>query len=217
MKIKWNGHASFSITAKDGTVIITDPYEPGGFGGALAYGPIRDKADIVTVSHEHADHNYVDGLEGKPQVVKESKTVKGISFKAIHVYHDDSRGSKRGENNIFVFTVDGVKLCHLGDLGHTLPKEVKKEIGQVDALFLPIGGFFTIDPNEATRVMQDLNPRVVIPMHYKTEKCGFPIAKLDDFLHGKEKSVVNVKASETNIAADSLPAQQQIWVLSHAC
>jgi L-ascorbate metabolism protein UlaG (beta-lactamase superfamily) len=217
MRIKWNGHASFTITTSDGIKIITDPYEPGGFSGAIKYGKIPDKADIITVSHEHADHNYVDGIAGNPKVVKKSETVKGIEFKGVPTYHDKSKGSERGQNTIFVFKVDGVTLCHLGDLGHTLPDDVANKIGKVDILFLPIGGTFTVDPNEAAKVMEKLSPIVTIPMHYKTEKCGFPIAKLDDFLHGKEAMTVELKKSEVEVDSKSLPKKKEIWVLSHAC
>lgn len=217
MKIKWNGHASFTITANDGTVIITDPYEPGGFDGAIKYEAIPDKADIAVVSHEHADHNYVEGLRGDPHPVRNSETVKGIEFKAISVYHDNSKGSERGKNNIFVFTVDNVRLCHLGDLGHEIDQQVINDIGEVDILFLPIGGTFTIDPNQAALPMKQLNPRIVVPMHYKTEKCGFPLAKLDDFIHGKGQAVKNLGAAELEVGSDSLPESQEIWVLAHSC
>jgi len=216
MKIKWNGHASFTIVSADGAIIVTDPYEPGGFGGAISYDSIGDNPDIVTVSHEHPDHNYVDGLSGDFVVVKGNETVKGIDFKTIPVYHDGAEGSERGDNNIFLFTVDGLKICHLGDLGHTLSEDVVKGIGAVDVLFVPVGGHFTIDPNEATRVMKDLNPRIIVPMHYKTEKCNFPLAKIDDFLQGKE-DVVDVGAPEAEVTKESLPAGQEIWVLTHAC
>lgn len=217
MKIKWNGHASFTITASDGTTILTDPYEPGGFDGALQYGNIPDKADVVTVSHEHADHNHVEGLPGNPKVIRESGKVKGIEFKGIDTYHDKSKGSERGRNTIFVFKVDGVTLCHLGDLGHELPGDVANSIGKVDMLMLPIGGVFTIDPNEAAKVMEKLNPTIIIPMHYKTDKCGFPLAKIDDFVSGKEDMVKDLKKSETEIDSKSLPQKREIWVFSHAC
>ncbi len=120
MTIKFLGHATFLITSEDGVRIITDPYESGGYGGALRYGPITDEADIVTVSHDHADHNYVAGVPGNPVVVTESTEVGGISFQVIDSYHDDAQGAERGPNRIFCFQVDGIRVCHLGDLGHLL-------------------------------------------------------------------------------------------------
>lgn len=217
MKIRWNGHSSFTIIASNGTVIITDPYEPGGFGGALKYGAIEDKADIVTVSHEHGDHNHISGLSGSPQVIRESGTAKGISFKAVPAYHDDSKGSSRGVNNIIVFSVDGVRLCHLGDIGHQLTPDTIGTIGEVDVLFLPIGGYFTVDPNQAAQLMKALNAKIIVPMHFKTEKCGFPIAKLDDFLHGKEEMVKTLGTSEIEVSKKAIPAKNEIWIFEHAC
>jgi len=217
MKVKWNGHASFTITSDDGTIIITDPYEPGGYDGALAYGPIPDEPDIVLVSHEHADHNHVEGLKGNPQVVRGPGSYGGIEFRVIPTKHDQSGGSQRGDNNIFVFTVDGVTLCHLGDLGHTLSDDAIRSIGKVDVLFIPIGGHFTIDPNEATKVMKQLEARVVIPMHFKTEKCNFPISEIDDFIHGKEDITEKLAVPEIEITRDNLPGNTTIRVLTHAC
>ncbi len=217
MKIRWNGHASFTVTSDNRTTIVTDPYEPGGFDGALAYGPIPDEPDIVVISHEHPDHNYVAGLKGNPEVVKEPGSYKGIDFKVVPVKHDRSGGSERGDNNIFVFTVDGVTLCHLGDLGHTLSKDQIRAVGKADVIFIPIGGHFTIDPNEATNVIKQLDAKLVIPMHFKTEKCNFPISQIDDFIHGKEELTEKLGKSEVEVTRDKLPGNTKIWVLTHAC
>jgi len=217
MKIKWYGHAAFLITSDQGTKIIIDPYEPMAFGGQLSYGKINDRVDIVITSHDHADHNYTKELPGTPQVVKGtgSKTIKGISMKGIPTYHDPSKGSERGANTIFHLKVDNIQLCHLGDLGHLLNDKELAEIGPVDILLIPVGGFFTIDPKEATRVMEQIKPKVVIPMHFKTEKCGFPIAPVEDFLKGK-KNTKRPKTSEANFAQSTLPQQMEIVVLEHA-
>ena len=217
MKIKWYGHASFLLTSDQGTKIITDPYEPGGFGGAIAYGPIPDEADIVLVSHDHADHNHAKGIPGSPEVVKEagSRTLKGISIKGISTFHDPSRGSERGGNVIFNLSVDGMHVCHLGDLGHTLTDKEVSEIGPVDILLIPVGGYYTIDHKEATRVAQQIKPKVLIPMHFKTSKCTFPIAPVDDFLKGK-KNVKQLKTSEAEFSKTALPKRMEIVVLEHA-
>jgi L-ascorbate metabolism protein UlaG (beta-lactamase superfamily) len=217
MKIKWYGHAAFLITSDQGVKIITDPYESGAYGGQLAYGKINDQADIVLTSHDHADHNDTKSLPGSPQVVKGSgsKTVKGISFKGIPTYHDPSKGSERGSNIIFTFSVDGMKVCHLGDLGHVLSEKELAEIGPVDLLFIPVGGYFTIDPKEATRVTEQIQPKVIFPMHFKTEKCGFPIAPVEDFLKGKPKTK-RPGASEMVLDKTTLPQQMEIMVLEHA-
>ncbi len=217
MKIKWYGHAAFLVTTEQGVKIIFDPYESGAYGGQLAYGKIKDEADIVLTSHDHADHNDTKSLPGSPQIVRGSgsKTIKGISIKGIPTFHDPSKGKERGENTIFVVTVDGMQLCHLGDLGHRLSEKELGEIGPVDILLLPVGGFFTIDAKEATEVTQQIKPKVVIPMHFKTSKCGFPISPVEDFLKGK----TNIKRPGTNeISFDkkTLPSQMEIVVLEHA-
>jgi len=217
MKIKWYGHAAFLITSDEGTKIIIDPYEPGAFGGQLSYGKIKDQADIVLTSHDHADHNYTQDLPGNPQVVKGggSKTLKGISMKGVSTYHDPSKGSERGANTIFTIKINNVQLCHLGDLGHLLSDKDLVEIVPVDILLIPVGGFFTIDPKEATRVAEQIKPRILIPMHFKTGKCGFSIAPVEDFLKGKA-NIKRPKASEATFDKATLPQQMEIVVLEHA-
>jgi len=217
MKIKWYGHAAFLITSNQGVKIITDPYESGAYGGQLAYGKIKDQADIALTSHDHADHNDTKSLLGSPRVVKGNGTqkVKGMSFKGIATYHDPSKGSERGSNTIFTFSVDGLNVCHLGDLGHVLNDQELAEVGPVDILFIPVGGYFTIDSKEATRVGEQIRPKVLIPMHFKTEKCGFPIAPVEDFLKGKT-NIKRVKASEVTFDQASLPSKMEILVLDHA-
>jgi L-ascorbate metabolism protein UlaG (beta-lactamase superfamily) len=217
MKIKWYGHAAFLITSDEGTKIITDPYEPGAFGGQLSYGEIKDQADIVLTSHDHADHNYTQDLPGTPQVVKGSgsKTLKGVSMKGISTYHDPSKGSERGANTIFTITINNIQVCHLGDLGHLLSAKELAEVGPVDILLIPVGGFFTIDPKEATSVAEQIKPRILIPMHFKTGKCGFSIAPVEDFLKGKA-NVKRPKASEATFDKATLPQQMEIMVLEHA-
>jgi L-ascorbate metabolism protein UlaG (beta-lactamase superfamily) len=217
MKIKWYGHAAFLITSAQGIKIVIDPYESGAFGGQLSYGKINDQVDIALVSHDHADHNDVKSLPGSPQVVQGTgtKTVKGIQFKGIPTYHDPSKGSERGTNTIFTFSVDGIQVCHLGDLGHILNEKELIEVGPVDVLFVPVGGYFTIDPKEATRVVEQIKPKVTIPMHFKTEKCGFPIAPVEDFLKGKQEPR-RTHSSEVIIEKATLPKQMETVVLEHA-
>lgn len=212
MKIKWLGHAAFMITSAAGTRIITDPYV---VDERLTYGEIKESADIVTVSHEHSDHSNVAAVKGNPEVVKGTAKVKGIEFRAISSYHDNSGGSQRGKNTIFCFGVDGVGVCHLGDLGHPLSDKQVAEIGSVDILLLPVGGFFTIDAEVATQVCDRLKPGVVIPMHFRNDKCRFPIAGVDEFLKGKE-NVSHLDASEVEFKPGELPATTKIVVLKTA-
>ncbi len=209
MKIKYLAHAAFLITSESGTKIITDPYttSPG-----LKHGEIKESADVVTVSHEHGDHNNAGAVRGDPQVLREGGTVGGIKFRAVTAAHDNKGGSQRGRNTIFCFGVDGVNVCHCGDLGHELSAEKVKATGAVDVLMIPVGGFFTVDAKTASRVAEQLKPKVIIPMHYKTEKLDFPIAGADEFTRGKG-NVTYVNGSEIEIKAGSLPAATQIMVL----
>jgi len=217
MKVKWLGHAAFLITSDEGTKIITDPYQPGMFG--LDYGKINEAADIVVVSHDHADHNYVQGVPGKPQVVKGSGShkAKGIEFKGIPSYHDAGKGKERGQNNIFCFTVSGVKVCHMGDLGHTLSEREAAEIGNVDVLLIPVAGTYTVDAAAANKIVEHIKPRVVIPMHFKTDKCpNFPVTDVNPFLAGKTNVKV-MNTTEVEFKKEQLPKTTQIVVLKHAC
>ena len=216
MKIQWLGHSSFLITSNAGVRIVTDPYQPGGFDGAIKYGALTNPVDIVTVSHEHTDHNYVAMVTGRPIVVKGAGryVVSGIEFQGVQTMHDTSGGAERGKNTVFTFAVDGVKLCHLGDLGHVLNQDQAAEIGSVDVMFVPVGGFFTIGPEEAGKVAEQLAAKIVIPMHFKTEKIDFPIVGVDDFLKDKQ-NVKRLDNSTIELRKEDIPQERQIIVFRH--
>jgi L-ascorbate metabolism protein UlaG (beta-lactamase superfamily) len=214
MKIKWLGHSCFMITSGAGIKIITDPYTT---DERLQYDEIKESAAIVTVSHEHLDHNNAAAIGGNPKVIKEAVTAEssGIEFKGTPTYHDNIKGSQRGKNTIFCFEVDGVRICHLGDLGHQLDDKQIADLGEVDILLIPVGGFYTIDAQVATQVCNQIKPRVIIPMHYRTDKCSFPITGVDEFIRGKE-NVKRLDTSEIELKAGGLPAITQIIVLKSA-
>lgn len=209
MKIKYLAHASFLITSEKGIKIITDPYTP---GGGLKYGAIKESADIVTVSHEHGDHNNTAAIKGNPVVVKNNAEIKGIMIKAIPTEHDEKGGSQRGKNTIFCFSIDGINVCHMGDLGHMLTDVHVKAIGKADVIMLPVGGFFTINAATATKVAERLKPAIIIPMHYKTDKAEFPIAGVEDFIGGKT-NISRINGSEIELTPGKLPQAPQIVVL----
>ena len=179
MRITWFGHACFGLVSDSGITIITDPFDE-----TVGYKLPDVQADIVTVSHQHFDHNYVKGVSGNPEVVSEAGDyrIKGIPIKGVKSYHDDQGGSKRGINIVYVFEIDGVRVCHLGDLGHVLAREQVEQIGAVDVLLVPVGGTYTIDASAATSVVSSLKPSIAIPMHYKTDRINFPIEGVDEFL-----------------------------------
>jgi len=198
-------------------VLVTDPYDPAGYGGVLKYALITDRADAALISHDHADHNYADSLSGSPQILKGSGQVKDIQVKGIETHHDESDDSERGSNTVFAFTVDNVNVCFVGDLCHQLTPEQINAIGSVDILFIPVGGTYIVDSEGAAKVAKSLDPRVVVPMHFKTEKCDLPIAGLEGFLaqmdNIKEFGINEVELSSGNLPTDG----PEVWVLNYAC
>ena len=209
MKLKWLGHASFLITAEDGTRIITDPF--GEYPG-LSYEPIREEADVVLTSHDHGDHRG-GKVGGNPAQVKTGGVhkVKGIEFKGIPTYHDTAEGGERGRNLVFCFEVDGLRTCHLGDLGHELSESQLAEIGQVDVLMIPVGGFFTIDAPTASAVSNRIKPGVTVPMHFRTPECDFPISGVEEFLKGKPR-VRRLDTTEIELGRGDLPGENEVLV-----
>jgi L-ascorbate metabolism protein UlaG (beta-lactamase superfamily) len=216
MKVRWLGHACFLLTSDDGTRIITDPYKPGAFG--LNYRPPAETADIVTVSHEHDDHNNVADVKGDPEVVRGAgvHNVKGVEFKGVATSHDQASGAQRGSNVVFCFTLDGVRVCHLGDLGHELSDKTVGEIGPVDVLLVPVGGNFTIDAGVANGVVDGIRPKIVIPMHFQNERCpNFPVATVEGFQKLRQR-VRALNESEIEIKKDKLLAETETIILKPA-
>jgi L-ascorbate metabolism protein UlaG (beta-lactamase superfamily) len=207
MKIRWIGHASFQIETAGGLRIRTDPYD-----ASIGLPLSQLGADVVTVSHEHFDHNATDTVPGEPVVLRGEVTqaVRGVAFKGIAYFHDEAKGAKRGKNTIFVITADHVTLAHLGDLGHLLTPDQVAKIGKVDVLLIPVGGTYTLDAATATEVVDTLDPQITIPMHFRTPGLTVGVAPVDRFVAGKS----NVRhADEIDVTADTLPAAPEIVVL----
>ncbi len=217
MLIEWLGHSAFLIVSSNGKKIVTDPYTTGAYQGTFRYAPIRISPDIVTVSHQHADHNGAADLPDGFDVVSraEERTVQGIRIKGIESTHDSEAGALRGMNTIFLMEIDGMKVCHLGDLGQVLTLQQVEQIGPVDVLLVPVGGYYTIGADEADDVIRQLNPKIAIPMHFKTDKVDFPIKPVSDFI-GSRGDVEVHPASEIEITREQLPEYTKIIVLQHA-
>lgn len=213
VKVTWQGHACFELKGKNVT-IVTDPFKGVGIPEPKA------AADIVLCSHTHQDHNNVMPVLAKEGQALEgfigSKKVKEVSIKGVAAFHDEASGSKRGKNTIYTFGLDGVQFCHLGDLGHDLSSEMVKEIGKVDVVFVPVGGYFTIGPETAAKVCEKLKPRIAVPMHYRMQgllPMFDSLKTVDDFAKGKE-NVERIKGPVMNIEEDKLPEQTKIIILS---
>ena len=188
MKLKWLGHSCFEITLNNGKVFVTDPYDD-----TVGYPSLHAKADVVLSSHDHFDHNYFAAIEGEYQLINKPGEYEcfGAKITGVHSFHDEVRGAKRGENVIFTLEADGVKMTHLGDLGHMPETEAQKAaIRGADVLLIPIGGVFTITTPEAVKVIEAYKPVAAIAMHYRNHLCSFDVADNAEFI--KETNAVTL-------------------------
>src|SRR4030042_2722066 len=177
MIIQWYGHACFKISTKpegrgsgEDAVIFTDPYNK-----EMGRRPPQGRADIVTVSHNHFDHNSAWALRGEAAVLDlpGEYSIKGVSIKGVNSYHDKKEGAEKGLNTIFVFESEGIRFCHLGDLATQLDKKQIEEINGGDILAVPVGGRFSLNGKEAKAVVDQVEPKIVLPMHYKIRGSKF--------------------------------------------
>jgi L-ascorbate metabolism protein UlaG (beta-lactamase superfamily) len=222
MKLRWLGHACFLITAADGTRILTDPYN-----AEVGYKVPLETADFVTVSHEHFDHNSVANVPGSPEVIRGPGHFElgAVDVSGVTTAHDDQGGDKRGHNTVFCFDLPGVdesidgslKVCHLGDLGHQLTQQQREAIGPVDVLLVPTGGTYTIDAAGAAELVRQIQPRLVVPMHYKTDALAFPLSPVTEFVKQMGEAQVEFTGQPTvrldEAEVKSLPSGPQPKVL----
>ena len=210
LQIRWHGHSCWEIT-NDNT-LVTDPHD----GKSIGIPAPNVIGDIILVSHNHYDHNSVKTVEkNSSKVVLDGRkrNIFNVEINGIESYHDEEMGSKRGSNIIFKFEIDGIKFCHLGDLGHELDDESIRNIGEVDILFVPIGGTFTIDDKQAWNVINKIKPKIIVPMHYKIGGLSLPIAELDPFLSQSKYKVLHV-GNEIDIEKEDLPTEPEIWTFT---
>jgi L-ascorbate metabolism protein UlaG (beta-lactamase superfamily) len=210
MRVEWFGQSAYYLSGEQGSVAI-DP-----FGDMSALGRDRGiqwdypaiagvEPDLLLVTHEHADHNAVEAIDGEPAVLRSTAGTLDSPFgevTAIASEHDDVAGTQRGPNTIFVFTLDGVRACHMGDFGQSgLREEQAAAIGDVDLLFVPVGGGFTIGAEQASLIAERLSPRWVVPMHYRTPRIGF-LEPVDAFL---DKAALVERVSSNAFETAELP------------
>jgi L-ascorbate metabolism protein UlaG (beta-lactamase superfamily) len=208
MEINWLGHSCFRLRSRD-TTIVTDPPAP-----ASGYTLAGLTADIVTISHQHAGHNAVETCKGNPRVIDApgEYEVAGVLLDGVRTYHDGRHGEERGRNTAFVIEFEDLRICHLGDLGHIPTAEQTEALSDVDILLAPIGGHSTIDAAGAAEVVSLLGPKLVIPMHYRTDQSTGELDTLEPFLRQMGLGDITPQARLT-VTPSSLPAQTQVVVL----
>lgn len=211
INLRWHGHSCFELT--DDITVVTDPHD----GSSIGIQPPGVRADVVLVTHDHYDHNKVKAVQkDDTTVVRDGdRTVQDIQISSFSAYHDRKEGTKRGSITIFRFVMDDITFCHLGDLGHPVDDELAGQIGEVDVLFVPVGGVFTVDGDGALQVCKTINPQVVVPMHYKVGGLSLPIERIDGFLDAARPSyVIRHVANEIEVEKSDLPAEPEIWVFT---
>ena len=201
MKIEYLGHSCFALTNAQGIKIITDPYT--GVGYEL---PQDLYADILTVSHGHFDHNYTTAVKGVKRVFDTpvNERVADVAIQGFSTYHDDKQGALRGKNVVFIMEIDGIRVCHLGDLGEPHTKTLAERIGKVDVLLIPVGGRYTIDAAQAKVFVENIAPKIVIPMHYRPQDGTIDITDAKAFLQGYADVIYPSKKNQTIINVNDL-------------
>jgi L-ascorbate metabolism protein UlaG (beta-lactamase superfamily) len=212
MQITWHGHSCFRLRSRKGAV-VTDPY-----GKGIGYKLPRLRGDVVTVSHDHPDHDNVKLVKGNPKVISGpgEYEIKGIFIIGIPTFHDGRRGKLSGRNTIYLFDFEELTICHLGDLGHVPTQAQIEDLGEVDVLLIPVGGVTTIGPAEASEVISLLEPKIVIPMHYKTDALQeMELQPVDQFL--KEMGTKETDPEDRlKVRRGGLPSDTQVMLLNNA-
>jgi len=211
MYISWLGQSCFKIqdkTTPDGITIVTDPFDK-----SIGLKVPNFEADIVTVSHDHHDHNNVSALRGNPFIINSAGEYdrKGVMIEGVESYHDDKQGTKLGKNIIYRIEIDDITIVHLGDLGQILDNKQLEKIGGADILLVPVGGTYTLDAKNAVEVVSQIEPRIVIPMHYKTKNLKISLDGADKFI--KELGLKPTIEEKLKISKKDLPAEDMELVI----
>lgn len=215
--VRWHGHACFEIVASNGVVIVIDPHD----GKSLGLKTPQVLADIVLITHEHFDHNaYAVVAKPGAKVFSMSvgeKIVDNIKIMGIETYHDKDKGKRRGRNVLYKVVVDDISILHLGDLGHTFNGDIASKLKPIDIIMVPVGGVFTIDGKEAWKVIEVLDPNIVIPMHYWIQGLELPLKPVDDFLKQAPKDWIINRIESSSISIDrSTIKPKTVYVLSYS-
>jgi len=210
MEISWLGHSCFRLKGKQATV-ITDPFSP-----ELGYPPGKPTAQIVTVSHKHSGHSHIQGVGGSPRQVTGpgEYEISNVLIIGIATFHDKDSGRLMGKNTAYLIEIDDISICHLGDLGHALTDEQVEELGKIDVLLVPVGGVSTINAAAAAEVVRQLEPNIVVPMHYKTQALNRELEPVETFL--KEIGAHDITPqAKLSLTKTSLPLGTQVVLLEY--
>lgn len=208
MQITWLGHSSFRLQGKsssDVVSIVIDPYKSEKVGLKMP----KVEADIVTISHDHDDHNNLEAIKGEPFIIRGAGEyeIKGVYIDGIHSFHDGEKGAKRGDNIIYRFDIEDISIAHLGDLGHELDDKQLERLEGTDILLIPVGGVYTIDAQKAVSIINQVEPRIVIPMHYKVPGLKFDLDPVEKFLKAiaiKPRHEEKLKISKKDLPQDDM-------------
>ena len=214
MRIKWHGHACFEINTND-TTIVFDPHD----GKSIGIKTPSATADLVLMTHNHYDHNASRVINGnfKSYIGKNGRfEFRGIPFYGLSTYHDDVQGAKRGLNTRYRFTSEGITICHCGDLGAIPNAKVINAIKGVDFLFLPVGGVYTMELPEVRKFIEAVNPRIIVPMHYRVGGLTIPVADIDGFLDMIPQDFVEYVGNSIDITKEELPELKECWVFDRS-
>ncbi len=220
LTLRWFGHAFFVVTSSDGVRVAMDPF------GDIGYSVPEVAANVVTVSHEHGDHNVAERLAGPTAILRGLKPggadwnpisydLRDVRITALPAYHDNAEGRKLGLNTIFIVETGGLRLAHLSDVGHTLSEATLEAMGRIDILLVPVGGRFSIDGRQAREIMARLRPRITVPIHYKTTvTAAWPIEDESTFLGGLN-NVRRLDATTISVTPETLPDRPEVWVMQY--
>ncbi|MCE5330082.1 MBL fold metallo-hydrolase [bacterium] len=210
-RITFYGHSLFVIQSKDGIRIGMDPYNE-----RVKYKLPDVSVDVVTISHAHYDHSNSNLFKGNPEIIDKTGIYdfKGIPINGFPSFHDNKHGKSRGNNIIFKFEVDGIKFAHLGDYGSVADEKTLSEIKNLDIIFIPVGGVFTINYREAINLINELNPKIAVPMHFKEKDTHVGVDDINPFKNSLDDlSKVKEMGNSFEISKEELPFSTEIWIM----